>query len=90
MVALCSDHPELEGEVGGNLEQSSSLKAACLFYTPADLEQSLRDAVAALNGPDRDLSSTEIENIGDDRDRFIPALIVGYTGKERSRNRWKS
>ena len=70
MVALSSDHPELEGEVGGNLEQSSSLKAACLFYTPADLEQSLRDAVAALNGPDRDLSSTEIENIGDDRNRW--------------------
>lgn len=75
MVALSSDHPGLEGEVGGNLEQSSSVKAACLFYPPADLEQSLRDAVAALNGPDRDLSGTEIENVGDDRDRFIPALI---------------
>ena len=66
MVALSSDHPGLEGEVGGNLEQP------------------LRDAVAALNGPDRDLSGTEIENVGDDRDRFIPALIVGYTGKGRS------
>lgn len=84
MVALSSDHPELEGTVGGNLEQSSSVKAACMFYTPADLEQSLRDAVAALNGPERDLAGTEIENIGDNRDRFISALIVGYTGKGRS------
>lgn len=84
MVALSSDHPELEGEVGGNLEQSSSVKAACLFYTPADLEQSLRDAVDALNKPDKNLAGTEIENVGDDRDRFIPALIVGYKGKGRS------
>lgn len=84
MVALSADRPELEGDVGGNLDQSSSVKAASLFYTPADLEQSLRDAVAALNGPERGLAGTEIENVGDDSDRFIPALIVGYTGKGRS------
>lgn len=84
MVALSANHPELEGTVGGNLEQSSSVKAACLFYTPADLEQAILDAAASLKDGPKDLTGTEIENIGNDKSGVIPALIVGYTGQGRT------
>ncbi|MEQ2519725.1 alpha/beta hydrolase [Ruthenibacterium sp. CLA-JM-H11] len=84
MVAMSAGHPELEGTVGGNLDQSSSVRAACLFYTPADLEQSLREAAANLTGEPKDLTGTEIENVGNDKAGIVPALIVGYTGPGRT------
>ena len=36
MLALSANCRELEGEVGGNLEYDSSIKAAAIFYAPAD------------------------------------------------------
>lgn len=84
MVALSADHPEIEGDVGGNLEYSSAVKAACLFYCPADLTEALRVSVKSLDGPARDLTGTEIENVGNDKAWVIPALIVGYTGPGRT------
>lgn len=84
MVALSANHPELEGDIGGNLDQSSSVKAACLFYTPADLELALKDAAAQLSDKPKDLTGTEIENVSNDNTGAIPALIVGYTGPGRS------
>lgn len=38
----------------------------------------------ALSGPPKDLTGTEIENVGNDKANIIPALIVGYTGPGRS------
>ncbi len=84
MVALSSGHPELEGTVGGNLEYSSAVKAACLFYCPGDLEEALRFQTENLSGEPKDLTGTEIENVGNDKAGIIPALIVGYTGKGRT------
>lgn len=84
MVALSAGCRELEGTVGGNTEYSSDVKAACLFYAPADLEESLRTAVKQLDGSERDLAGTEIENVGNDKANIIPALIVGYTGAGRT------
>lgn len=84
MVALSADHPEMEGTVGGNLEQSSAVKAASLFYTPADLEKALVDAAASLGDGPKDLTGTEIENVSNDKSNVIPALIVGYTGAGRT------
>ncbi len=84
MVAFSADHPELEGTTGGNLEYSSSVKAACLFYCPADLVETLRASVKELSGPPKDLTGTEIENVGNDKAGIIPAIIVGYTGPGRT------
>ena len=83
MVAMSADHPELEGEVGGNLDYSSTVKAACLFYCPGDLLQALRTAAAEADAA-KDLSGTEIENMNNDKAGIIPALIVGYTGPGRT------
>lgn len=84
MVALSSRHPALEGTVGGNLEYSSSVKAACLFYAPCDLADNLRTNAKDLNGSPKDLTGTEIENVGNDKAGIIPALTVGYTGPGRT------
>ncbi len=84
MVALSSHCPELEGSVGGNLEYSSAVKAACLFYAPGDLVECLRTNVKNLTGDPKDLTGTEIENVGNDQAGIIPALIVGYTGPGRT------
>lgn len=84
MVALSANHPELEGDVGGNLSYSSAVKAACLFYCPADLIESLRTAAAQAGDTPKDLAGTEIENVGNDKADIIPALIVGYTGPGRT------
>ncbi len=84
MVALSADHPEMEGTTGGNLEYSSSVKAACLFYCPGDLLESLRLGAAQFSDQPVDLTGTEIENVGNDKAGIIPALIVGYTGPGRS------
>lgn len=66
MLALSANCRELEGEVGGNLEYDSSIKAAAIFYGPADLCQSIRTSAAALSGLPKDLIGTEIENVGND------------------------
>ena len=66
MLALSANCRELEGDVGGNLEYDSSIKAAAIFYAPADLCQSIRTSAAALSGPPKDLIGTEIENVGND------------------------
>lgn len=84
MVALSSGCRELEGCVGGNLEYTSAVKAACLFYAPGDLVESLKSNLEALKEPSKDLTGTEIENVGNDKAGIIPALIVGYTGPGRT------
>lgn len=84
MVAMTADRPELEGDVGGNLIYSSSVKAACLFYCPADLVASLRGCADALGGAQKDLTGTEIENMDNSKAGYVPALIVGYTGPGRT------
>lgn len=84
MVAFSSDCPQLEGDVGGNLEYSSKVKAACLFYAPSDLVENLRTNAKQLDSSPKDLTGTEIENVGNDSAAIIPALIVGYTGKGRT------
>ena len=84
MVAMSADRPELEGDVGGNLEYSSSVKAACLFYCPADLVDSIRSSAASVQGIAKDLTGTEIENMSNDKAAYVPALVVGYTGPSRT------
>lgn len=84
MVAMSSHCPEMEGDVGGNTEFSSAVKAACIFYPPADLLVFLREAADSLGTEEKDLTGTEIENLGNDQASYIPAIAVGYTGEGRT------
>lgn len=84
MLALSADHLAIEGCVGGNLDQSSSVKTAVSFYGTADLWDVLRDSVRSDYLSAKDLVGTEIENVGNDQAPLIPAIIVGYTGQGRS------
>ena len=84
MVALSAGHPEMEGDVGGNLAYSSAVKAACIFYAPGYLVDSLLSSAERQSEGPRDLTGTEIENVGNDKTDVIPALIVGYTGPGRT------
>jgi acetyl esterase/lipase len=42
MVALTAGNPEFEGDVGGDLEQSSAVQAAVIWFAPSDLASSGR------------------------------------------------
>lgn len=83
MIAFSANHPEMEGTTGGNLEYSSSVKAACIFYSPADMIKSLLDSADTVLDP-KDLVGSEIENLGNDKAGILPAVIVGYTGPGRT------
>lgn len=71
MVALSSNHAELEGNTGGNLDESSDVAACAIYYAPADLMRFARYS-------SRDTSSTEVDHVqaGDTAD-FIGQLF-GY------------
>ncbi|BCN29202.1 alpha/beta hydrolase [Anaeromicropila herbilytica] len=83
MVAMSSECVEMEGNVGGNLEYSSAVKAAAVFYAPADLEECIRAGAAELDGPPKDLVGTEIDNVANQAVE-IETQILGYTGEGRS------
>lgn len=84
MLALAANQPELEGNVGGNLEYDSTVKAASLFYAPADLCDDVVEKAAAMDGEPKDLTGTEVENLGNNNAASIPALAIGYVGAGRN------
>lgn len=84
MLALSADVPEIEGDVGGNLEYSSSVKAASVFYGVSDLWDVLTDSAQSERFGKQVLTGTEIEAIGKEQAAMIPAIIVGYTGQGRT------
>lgn len=83
MVAMSGDCKEIEGNVGGNLEYSSAVKAAAVFYAPTDLEECIRAAVAKLEEPPKNLIGTEIDNVANQAVQ-IETQILGYTGAGKS------
>ena len=83
MLALSSHQPELEGDVGGNLDYSSSVKAAAVFYGTSDLTRLVQES-ASSDLFTQSLEGTKIDAIGNEQAALIPALIVGYTGKGRT------
>ncbi|MDI3089898.1 alpha/beta hydrolase fold domain-containing protein [Priestia megaterium] len=75
MVAMSANCSEMEGDVGGNQEYTSAVRAATIFYAPADLVALLRnDANEAI----KNLSGTEVDNAGKSMDNVITE-ILGYT-----------
>jgi len=80
MVAMSANCSEMEGEVGGNREYSSAVKAATIFYAPSDLLALLRkDANEAITN----LSGTEVDQNGTSMDHVI-TQILGYTESGKS------
>lgn len=80
MVAMSANCSEMEGDVGGNQEYTSTVKAATIFYAPADLVALLRnDANEAI----KNLSGTEVDNAGKSMDNVITE-ILGYTEPGKS------
>lgn len=85
MVAMSADSKEMEGEVGGNLEYSSAVKAAAIFYAPTDIEELIRGGASKLNVAPKNLTGTEIDNVANQAVE-IEAQILGYT--EAGKNLW--
>lgn len=80
MVAMSANCSEMEGDVGGNQEYTSAVRAATIFYAPADLVALLRnDANEAI----KNLSGTEVDNAGKSMDNVITE-ILGYTEPGKS------
>lgn len=84
MLSIGADQPEIEGEVGGNLEYSSRVKAAALFYPPGDMWDSVLSNAARIDGPAADLTGTEVEGLSNDNAESILALACGFTGPGRN------
>jgi acetyl esterase/lipase len=83
MVAMSAEGKEIEGDVGGNLEYSSSVKAAAIFYAPADIEDFIRSSAKKLDGPPKNLTGTEIDNVANQAIE-IETHILGYTAPGKS------
>lgn len=83
MVAMSFECKEMEGNVGGNLEYSSEVKAAAVFYAPVDLEECIRVAAAELDGPPKNLAGTEIDNVANQA-MVVETQILGYVGEGKS------
>ncbi len=63
MVAMSSGDNSIEGDVGGNLEYGSDVKAAAIYYAPADIPEILKKGLAEASR-EKDLSSTEVGQKG--------------------------
>ena len=84
MLSIGANQPGIEGTVGGNLEYSSAVKAAALFYAPADLWDSVRRSAAKIDGPAADLTGTEVEGLSNANADSILALACGFVGPGRN------
>jgi acetyl esterase/lipase len=49
LLATTGGHPELEGDVGGNLNFSSRVQCVCAFYPPTDLNRLVSDPQTRTN-----------------------------------------
>lgn len=80
MVAMSANCSEMEGDVGGNQEYTSAVRAGTIFYAPSDLVALLRnDANEAI----KNLSGTEVDHAGKSIDHVI-TQILGYTEPGKS------
>jgi len=79
MVALSANNSEMEGDVGGNLDYTSEVKAATIFYAPTDLIEFIRNSVhESVN-----VSGTEVDNTSQSTEDVL-SNILGLSGSGRS------
>lgn len=84
MLSIGGNRTEIEGDVGGNLEYDSTIKAASIFYAPSDLCDVVVKTAAIIDGQVKDLTGTEVDNLSNDNAESIPALAIGYVGPNRN------
>lgn len=79
MIGYSHNDKSVEGDVGGNLDVDSSVKALALFYTPTDLVELINDEISK-NFDAELLSKTEIDDMNPDPLKNHKAFILGYKG----------
>ncbi|MFP7255190.1 alpha/beta hydrolase [Terribacillus goriensis] len=80
MVAMSANCREMEGDVGGNQEYTSAVRAAAIFYAPSDIVELIKsDTNAAL----KNLSGTEVDHADKSMDTVV-TQILGYTEPGKS------
>ncbi|MFT4307224.1 MAG: alpha/beta hydrolase [Microbacterium sp.] len=77
MLALTAGDPRIDGTVGDDTDQSSSVAAAVIYYAPVDLLAMARSTGA------RDTGGSEVEDILASDDASLFETVLGY---ERSRH----
>ncbi len=83
MVACSANNPEIEGEVGGNLEFSSDIKAAVAYYPPTDIIDLIKTSGESIQKKKEDLIGTEVDNVFDEDQEPIECSILGYCDNGR-------
>ncbi|MNW31009.1 Carboxylesterase NlhH [compost metagenome] len=79
MVALSANNSEMEGDVGGNLDYTSDVKAATIFYAPTDLIEFIKNSVhESVN-----VSGTEVDNTSQSTEDVL-SNILGLSGSGKS------
>jgi Esterase/lipase len=84
MLSVGENQPEIEGNVGGNLEYDSTIKAASIFYAPVDLCEAVVAEAATVEDQAKNLTGTEVDNQSKGKADSIMALAVGYVGPGRN------
>ncbi len=84
MLSVGGNQPEMEGNVGGNLEYDSTIKAASIFYAPVDLCEAVVAEAATVEEQVKNLTGTEVDNQSKGKEDSIMALAVGYVGPGRN------
>ncbi|MHA7965296.1 alpha/beta hydrolase fold domain-containing protein [Paenibacillus sp. CAU 1782] len=72
MVALSASYSEMEGDVGGNLDYTSAVKAATIFYAPTDLVEFIRSSAnVSVNA----VSGTEVDNASQSTNDVLSSIL---------------
>lgn len=83
MVACSAGNKEMEGDVGGNTEYSSDVKAAALYYGIYDIEEYIVENGSVKKNEKKDVTGTEIDELATDQELSIECHALGYLGENR-------
>lgn len=81
MVAMSSGYRAMEGDVGGNLQYSSAVKAAVVFYAPSDLSSLILDSTDIK---EKNLNGTEVDATANPQDNAWMLRAFGFRESERA------
>jgi acetyl esterase/lipase len=81
LLGTTADHPELEGDVGGNLNYSSRVQCVCAFYPPTDLNRLVDDPQDRAN-PNGDVAKLLGGAVGNNVAKANFASPITYVSKD--------
>jgi acetyl esterase/lipase len=79
LLATTANHPELEGDVGGNLNFSSRVQCVVAFYAPTDLNRLVDDPLVRAN-PNGDVARLIGGAVGPNVAQALVASPITYVG----------